>query len=134
MTRKSQFLGFAATSVAAIVLAAVTGCGSSSPRPADPAAARDALDRALTAWKDGKTSESLKETDPPIVVSDHLWKNGSRLMKYQIEPGDRSQGADQVFRVVLWLEAQKAKSKEKQEKTEYRVGTNPILTVNRGFY
>ena len=67
------------------------------------------------------------------MVSDHLWTNGSRLVKYQIEPGDRRAGADQIFRVVLWLENEKAKGKEKEEKIEYTVGTNPILTVVRAF-
>jgi hypothetical protein len=133
MNSRRELLEIAGRSVAAIALAAITGCGSGPPAPADPAAARDALDRALGAWKDGKSAESLKETNPPIVVSDHSWTKGSRLVNYQIEPGDRREGADQVFRVVLWLENEKAKGKDKQEKTEYTVGTNPILTVVRAF-
>ncbi|HZW35026.1 MAG TPA: hypothetical protein VFF52_30155 [Isosphaeraceae bacterium] len=111
------------------------GCGEGPPKPADPAAAREALDRALTAWREGKPAESLKSDNPPIVVSDHVWSNGARLVKYQIEPGDRRAGTDQTFQVVLWLQDDKAKgkAKEKQEKTEYNVGTNPILTVVRPF-
>jgi hypothetical protein len=133
MMKRREFFEMAGKSIAVIALSCVAGCGSGPPKPADPAAARDALDRALVAWKDGKSVESLKDADPPIVVSDHLWKNGSRLVKYQIEPGDRREGADQIFRVVLWLENEKAKGKEKEEKTEYTVGTNPILTVVRAF-
>jgi hypothetical protein len=133
MLTRRKLLQIAVRTAAAIATAALAGCGSGPPKPADPAAARDALDRALAAWKDGKSAESLKESNPPIVVSDHLWLNGSRLVRYQIEPSDRPEGADQVFRVVLWVVNEKTKGKEKQEKTEYTVGTNPILTVVRAF-
>jgi hypothetical protein len=126
-------------SFAAGVLSGPTGCGTGPPKPADPAAARAALERALTAWSEGKSAESLKDDDPPIVVSDHSWLNGARLLKYQIEPGDRRAGTDHNFQVVLWLEDDKTKAKgkdkggERREKTEYNVGTNPILTVIRPF-
>jgi len=120
---------------AVMMLSALPGCGSGPPKPADPAAAREALERTLTAWKEGRSSESLKDENPPIVVSDHVWNKGARLVRYQIEPGDRHAGADQSFQVVLWLqdEKAKAKAKEREEKTEYNVGTHPILTVVRPF-
>jgi hypothetical protein len=128
-----------------IGLSILPGCGSGPPKPADPVAAREALDRTLTAWKDGKTPESLKSDEPPIVVSDHAWSNGARLIKYQIEPGDRRAGADHSFQVMLWLDESKvdtkpknkgkdkSKGKDGEEKAEYYVGTNPILTVVRPF-
>jgi hypothetical protein len=118
-----------------IVLLGLSGCGSGPPKPADPAAAREALERALTAWKEGKSSESLQNDNPPIVVSDHAWNGGARLVKYEIKPGDRRAGADQSFQVILWLQDDKVKgkAKERQEKAAYNVGTNPILTVVRPF-
>ncbi len=122
-------------SAAAITLLASPGCGSGPPPPADPTAARAALERALAAWQEGKTAESLKSDRSPIVVSDRSWAQGERLLKYQIEPGDHQAGADHVFPVILWLDDQTAKSKTKEKRvsTEYNVGTNPILTVVRGF-
>jgi hypothetical protein len=139
MMSMRRIFHMASLSAAAIALSGPMGCGSGPPKPADPAAARQALERALTAWSEGKSAESLKNDDPPIVVSDHGWTNGARLLKYEIEPGDRRAGADQCFQVVLWLEDDKAKAKgksnagERREKTEYNVGTNPILTVVRPF-
>jgi hypothetical protein len=117
------------------------GCGSGPPRPADPSMARQALERALSAWKEGKSADSLKGESPPIVVSDHAWRNGARLIKYEIAPGDRGAGADRSFQVVLWLEGQqsgprprsKGKGTDRGEKVEYNVGTDPILTVVRPF-
>jgi hypothetical protein len=139
MMNRRRLFHTASLSAAAIAVLGSPGCGSGPPKPADPAAARQALERALNAWMEGKSAESLKDADPPIVVSDHSWSNGVRLLKYQIEPGDRRAGADHNFQVVLWLEGDKAKTKAKGkdgdrgEKTEYNVGTNPILTVIRPF-
>jgi hypothetical protein len=124
---------------AAIITGGLPGCGSGPPKPADPATAREALEHALKAWTEGKSAESLKNDNPPIVVSDHAWTNGARLIRYEIEPGDRRAGADQNFQVVLWLQDDQAKAKgkakggERQEKTQYNVGTAPILTVVRPF-
>ena len=130
-----KLLGIESLLAAAIALMGLPGCGSGPPTPADPAAAREALERTLTAWKEGKSAESLQSENPPIVVSDHAWNNGARLVRYQIEPGDRRAGADQSFQVILWLQDDKikARAKERQEKTAYNVGTNPILTVVRPF-
>jgi hypothetical protein len=138
-----RLLDIAGLTAAALALSALPGCGSGPPTPADPAAARAALDRALTAWKEGKPADSLKNDDPPIVVSDHAWSGGASLLNYRIEPGDRRTGADQAFRVVLWLKDDgaavkprgkaRAKAKDGQEETEYNVGTSPMLTVVRTF-
>jgi hypothetical protein len=139
MFTRNQVWCLIGVSAAVLATSALPGCGSGPPKPADPAAAREALDRALTAWKEGKSPESLKSDSPPIVVSDHSWSNGVRLVRYEIEPGDRRAGADQCFQVVLWLEGAQSKGKsqskvgERREKTEYNVGTNPILTVVRPF-
>ena len=131
--------------MAAMALSAASGCGAGPPTPADPAAARQALDRALTAWKEGRPVESLKNDSPPIVISDHAWTNGASLLRYEIEPGDRRIGSDQTFRVVLWLKGDrpqprsrtrgkaKGTSTDWREQVEYNVGTSPILTVVRPF-
>jgi hypothetical protein len=138
-----RLLEIVSLSAVVIGLSVLPGCGSGPPKPADPAAAREALDRALTAWMEGKSAESLQSDNPPIVVSDHVWSNGARLIKYEIEAGGRRAGADQSFQVVLWIDDSKAKDqgkgkdknkgKERKEKIEYNVGTNPILTVVRPF-
>ena len=100
-------------------------------RVSDGGPSREALDRALGAWKDGKSAESLKSDNPAIVVSDHLWNKGAPLIKYEIEKGDHRNGANQRFKVVLWFKDEKGK--EKKEKTEYDVGTDPVITVVRPF-
>jgi hypothetical protein len=129
-------LGTLGLLTAASVALALPGCGGAGPpAPAEPAVARKALERALAAWTEGKSAESLKSDNPPIVVSDQAWNSGARLLKYQIDPKDHQAGADQIFHVVLWLRDDNAKgnTKERRETADYNVGTNPTLTVVRGF-
>ena len=114
---------------ARLFLAGMVGCGASPPAPADAELARQALDRALTAWQEGKPADALKSERPPVVVADHQWSGGYRLEKFQVEPFDQAAGADRNFRVTLWLKGSKGKSV--QEATEYNVGTSPALTVVR---
>ena len=148
MRRRSTTLSSIASGLCRLLAVAglsavLVGCGSGPPKPADPVAAREALERTLAAWKEGKTPESLKNGDLPIVASDHAWANEHRLIKYRIKPGDRRAGADHSFQVLLWTDetnatnktAKKGKNKGKdgEEKVEYYVGTNPILTVVRPF-
>ena len=128
---KRKLIEIVACSTATIAICTMAGCGSGPPAPAEPMAAREALDRALGAWKDGKSAESLKSDNPAIVVSDHLWNKGAPLIKYEIEKGDHRNGANQRFKVVLWFKDEKGK--EKKEKTEYDVGTDPVITVVRPF-
>lgn len=117
----------------ALLLCGASGCDWGPPRPADPTAAREALNRALTAWKTGKSVDSLIEASPPIVVNDFAWSNGAQLIKYEVGQDERTVGADRSFNIVLWLKDKSGE--EKEEKTEYRVGTAPILTVVRsGFH
>ncbi len=117
--------------IAGILLSGIPGCGSGPPSPADSDAAHVALNQALAAWKDGKPAESLKDDQPPIEIADHQWSNGLRLVKYEIAKNSQRFGAEQKFEVVLWLRDTKGKSKK--EMTEYLVGTDPKLTVIRGY-
>lgn len=126
-----KLVGCAGLLVVGIVASVVTGCGSTAALPADHDTARKALDRALAAWQEGKPPESLRDEQPPIVINDHVWSKGGRLVRYEVEGDGKLVGADQRFQVVLWLRGDKGK--DKKQMTEYNVGTNPILTVIRPF-
>ncbi len=128
---RKHCVGLAPLLVSGILLSGIPGCGSGALGPADAAGAQAALDRVLAAWKEGKPADSLKGDQPPIEVSDHQWRNGLRLVKYEIAKDSQRFGAEQKFEVVLWL--QDEKGKPKKETTQYVVGTNPKLTVIRGY-
>lgn len=113
----------------ALALALAAGCAPPPPQPADPEAARRALDRALTAWAAGKGPDALRDEDPPLIASDHRWREGYRLERFAIEPGDRPQGANRMIRATLW--ERDPRGRPARETVEYTVGTGSPLTVHR---
>ena len=114
-----------------LVLSLAPGCGVSSLSSVDSGQARQALDRALSAWRDGKTAESLKTMDPPLDAADHQWKSGLKLVKYEVQDDRAPSGPSQSFRVTLWLKD--ARSKDTKVVTQYDVATNPARVRRAGF-
>jgi hypothetical protein len=130
MKRKPiRIAGVAAT---VFVLSFAPGCGSDSPAsPADTSEARGVLDRALAAWREGKPADSLKSEEPPLEASDHQWKSGLHLVKYEVQNDRLPAGTGQSFRVTLWLKDDRAK--QTKVMTQYDVTTSPLRVVRAGF-
>jgi hypothetical protein len=114
-----------------LLLSIAPGCGVSSLSTVDSGQARQTLDRALSAWRDGKTAASLKTMDPPLDAADHQWQSGLRLVKYEVAEDRPPSGPSQSFRVTLWLKDNR--SKETQVVTQYDVATNPPRVSRAGF-
>src|SRR5438128_12427601 len=73
-----------------IMAIGVMGCTGGTPPTADPAAAREGLTTALTAWQNGEPVAALAKRSPAIYVADDSYHNGARLLKYEITgDGDR---------------------------------------------
>src|SRR5512138_1389230 len=69
-----------------LVTAALVGCQQTSrDLPLDQDVARSACERALMAWQEGKAPADLK---PEIVVGDHDWKTGRKLVGFEMLPED----------------------------------------------
>jgi hypothetical protein len=112
---------------------ALSGCGgTSAPESADQDQARKVLDQALAAWQKGETVEGMKAATPSILVSDPSWSRGDALKKFEVTGDGRPAGAERVFAVTLWLTD--AAGKESKESVDYKVGTDPILTVFRALF
>jgi hypothetical protein len=105
------------------------GCGPTAPTVADPATAREALHRALDAWKEGRTADSLRSASPSIVVSDDRWRDGFHLERFDVDPSDRQLGYEMRVRVTLWLRDPKGKTVK--QTSEYAVGTGSPYTIVR---
>jgi hypothetical protein len=114
--------------VVLLALLGVAGCGGRPPAPADPARARATLQLALDTWKQGEHPETLKDRQPPVIAVDHDWRNGERLLQYQVQT-DEAFGAD--LRCQVLLSVQSKNGKTRQKKAVYSVGTGPALTVVR---
>lgn len=125
--------GFGALILAGLVL----GCGGPPPQ-ADPDRAAAALRDALEAWKTGETPAALAAREPAIVVIDHKWQAGYKLIAFTaVDPAGRPHGVEQRFEVELSLVPSPAAKrpgpapKPVKEIAIYTVGTDPKLTVCR---
>jgi hypothetical protein len=128
MTLRRQ-LARSRAAAAGLLAAMVLGCGAPAPKPADSTVAKETLNQALEAWKKGQPADSLKDGNPPVVVSDHRWRGGYTLDRYDIEKDERMHGSDLKVRVTLWQ--RDPKGKEVKESTLYAVGTGSPFTVVR---
>lgn len=90
------------------------------------AAAREACQTFLTAWKDGKKSQDLA---PKITGKDSDWDSGYILESFEILPEERSDGANLFFTVRQTLKT--PTGAVQQQDAAYVVGTSPVVTVFR---
>jgi len=112
----------------------LTGCSSGpyESAPVNPDKARETLTTALESWKNGVTTEDLRQQTPSIVVQDFDWMGGVKLLDYEVLDEGNPESANLVSQVKLSLED---KDGAKSEKTvTYLVGTAPVLTVFRDMF
>lgn len=103
------------------------GCsGSGGDEPANSDKADEALNKALTAWKDGKKIEELK---PAIYVQDADWMQGGKLAGFSVVSPGEVIGANYSVQVELTMTGPDGKVAAK--KVWYLVGTSPETTVIR---
>jgi hypothetical protein len=114
-------------------LLVLSGCsGTPAPLPADENQARQTLDRALASWQKGETVEAMKNATPSIVISDPNWGRREVLKRFEVGGTGKPAGAERVFTVTLWLA--NSKGEERSQQVDYKVGTQPILTVFRAMF
>lgn len=129
-TRKSSLCS--RRNLSAMITAALfftCGCGQDARSfTLDPAAAKQSLEKALTAWKSGASPDSLKASEPAIVVGDWAWSDGYKLNSFRVLE-ERSQGPNLHCTVELMVTGPKARTAK--QKATYTVSTSPLVTVIR---
>ena len=86
--------------------------------------AHSSLEKALTAWIDGKKPEDLK---PEIIMGDFAWDSGKKLVSFQILTKDEtSDGTNLHIKVKRKF---KTDGKESESEVLYIVGTSPVITI-----
>jgi hypothetical protein len=115
--------------LAPLILALVCGCGGSDlPPPVDPADAGRQLGATLEAWKKGEPYESLTAKDPPVVFNEPLWKDGTRLLGYEV-------GAVEMHgrqgRCTAKLNLQDKSGKQYERRIGYQIDTVPRIVIVR---
>lgn len=118
---------FAVLILAPLVSTAITGCGrKGDPRVTPEAAARQALESALTAWQNGQAHGKIAGTSPPVEVADSVWKRGEKLKSYQIIGEVDSPDGLRWFSVRLQLA-----SAEGSQEVQYLVMGKTALKIFR---
>ena len=114
----------------AVLLPCMAGCGKSYQKyiPASDTA-RQALDTALAAWKDGRKLGRIEAFSPAVEVLDSRWLQGRTLRDYQIL-GEVHQDGPRCFTVQLLLDGP-----QQEEKVRYYVaGIEPLWVFRQEDY
>jgi hypothetical protein len=92
--------------------------------------ARQALEAALNAWRDGKKPGPVEGAPMPVQVVDSEWQSGKKLKSYEIV-GEESSDGPRVFSVRLTLQRPAG-----QETTirYYVVGKEPLWVYRESDY
>ena len=109
------------------------GCGSNNTVESfipEELTSREALEKALTAWKSGQSDPgTLAGGKPKIQVADQRWLQGDKLLNFEIgEPLDE-EGPPQ-FTVKLTLEG----ASEPITETYVVVGKDPLWVYTKSEY
>jgi hypothetical protein len=109
------------------------GCGGTSRNEMDvlpnPDKARAALEKALTAWKDGQKMGKVQGDAQSIEVVDKLWQSGGKLTAFEIVKAEDKPGP-RWFSVKLTL----AGSSAPQEARYAVLGLDPLWVFREEDY
>ena len=93
------------------LLALLLACGCTAKKDArvtSSETARQSLNAALTAWKNGQPAEEIKSVSPPVQIVDSVWAKGRKLESYEILNEETQADGVRCFSVRLNLENPKA--------------------------
>lgn len=110
-------------------LAVAAGCGGPPVDP--PVNTTDAgrhLRTAFDAWKAGEPHDGLAGKTPPIIFPEPLWKDGARLLAYELdEVGLNGRQARCTAKLSLRLKDGKAS----ERRIGYQIDTVPLVVIVR---
>jgi hypothetical protein len=110
-----------------LALALAPGCKPAA-QLTSPNRARVTLKLALDAWQQGETWEAFRGHSA-ITIVERKWRDGYRLLAYEVVGDGEMSGFDWQCRVRLSL--QSAGGKTSQEKAVYSISTAPVLVIVR---
>ena len=105
------------------------GCGKSKlDEPVEPAKAREALEKALDAWKKGGKPADLQARTPAVYFNEPEWAAGKELVSSTVGPVELS-GRQGRARVKLTLRDRAGKVTERE--IGYLIDTTPQVVITR---
>ena len=112
--------------VCLLFVCGVFGCGDAARTyHLDTELARSSLERAMQAWVDGETPEDLQ---PEIIVGDTAWKEGVKLISFEILANDEDveDGSNLHLHVKRKFGGEHGTS---ESTVKYIVSTSPVITI-----
>jgi hypothetical protein len=125
----SRFVTNSLASIAALaMLLQFVGCGGVGGGVGNEEEARTTLTKALDAWKAGRSAADMRSEEPEVVVGDSDWKQGRKLVAYEIGSG-MFDGKN--LRVPVTLTVAQPPRGNRKLVVNYIVGTRPVVTIFR---
>jgi hypothetical protein len=123
-------VGFGIIGLFSLMLVAPIGCGDGGEAKYIPSetTAREALEVALTAWKEGKSHGTITSWNTPIDAYDARWRDGKKLEAFEVV---REEMLEEKKAFVVKM---KLVDEKEQEVTYLVIGNNPLMVFRREDY
>lgn len=113
-----------------LVLAVNVGCGRSNRYVPSASSGRQALEAALTAWKNGRPVGRIETASPPVQAVDSGWGKKQKLVSYEILEEVPREDGRRCFKTRLYLQDPSAT----QEVHYLVVGKSPLWVFREEDY
>lgn len=112
-----------------MLLLAPAGCGGAAAGRVDENMARAVLTKALNAWVAGASASDLRTQEPAVIIVDHEWTSGVRLVDYELLGMGAFDG--NTLRAPVMLTLAQPPRPAKKVSANFIVGLQPVITVVR---
>jgi hypothetical protein len=115
-----------------LALGLLAGCGDSNGglSKEDHDRAKESVEKALTAWKNGEPPTKWRAKDAPVRFVDDAWRKGQSLTEFEIV--DVRANADRYPEVIVKLTIQTANGQKTESEALYNVNLTQANQVSIG--
>ena len=115
--------------LAVLGLMTAIGCGPSKVPLSDSQQARSLAEKWLEQWKSAVKIDELSKQNPPVFVSEELWRKEAKLTEFKFVSVGEMLGPNVRFNILLKCIGKEGKVTERS--FNYLVTTTPALTFFR---
>jgi hypothetical protein len=115
-----------------LALGLLAGCGDSGGglSKEDREKAKESVEKALTAWKNGEPPTKWRAKNAPVRFVDEAWRKGQSLVEFEVV--DIRANADGFPEVIVQLTIQTADGKKTESEALYNVNLTQPNQVSIG--
>ncbi len=112
-----------------LVLCMQFGCSPATAPMSDAVQAKVLLQKTLDEWKSGTSLDEIRKHNPPVYVTEDLWRSGAKLNEYSIAEDRGLLGSN--IRLEVNLKFTNKSGNAIKKSFRYTVTTRPALTIVR---